>query len=533
MLCPVRPPFTQDFAMPKDAQTAPAISGRLTGPGAFVDLLAGLEKVQANAIVAMAMPQGEAEIHVLDGTVTDAAYGDRSGLGALSAIATEATGPLRLLPLKEKPRNNIGLLMPALLERLRAHDNAATQPLRGVLATDAATGMPIPAADTTNEQLLQSAKVVERSRKETVLEHEPARPGPDDFPDFPADMIASLVPDAMRGGTLDGPAEPEAWTPPVVGSMLGKCYLATEIGRGATAIVFRALHISLKIDVAVKVFLPAADGSRVLHLDEAQLLARLNHPSIMRILDCTEDGPYPHLVVEYIDGMSLSELIQQSGRLPAAQAVRIAISAAEGLGHAATLGIVHCDVKPGNILISRNFREVKVSDLGLARSIGEHHPSSDQDASRVVVGTPAYIAPEQVLNGLAGVTPRSDIYSLGATLYHAVTGRPPFQDPDPIKTMLAHVQQPLTPPRVLLPGLDAKLDALIVSMLDKTPDYRPSDYDDLLFKLRAISERLSTQSVEDGGPATNVNGQIYQTLTTAWGVVRRALDRVLKPGEKP
>jgi serine/threonine-protein kinase len=231
--------------------------------------------------------------------------------------------------------------------------------------------------------------------------------------------------------------------------------------------------------------------------------------------------------------MSLSELIQQSGRLPAAQAVRIAMLAAEGLGHAAALGIVHCDVKPGNILISRNFKEVKVSDLGLARSIGEHHPAGDQDNTRVVVGTPAYIAPEQVLNGLAGVTPRSDIYSLGATLYHAVTGRPPFQDPDPIKTMLAHVQQPLTPPRHLLPQLDAKLDALIVSMLDKSPDYRPADYDDLNQKLQAIYDRVSIQAVEDGGPGATGNGQIYQTLTTAWGVVRRALDRVLKPGEKP
>jgi len=522
--------------MAQDLQTASAITGRLAGPGAFVDLLAGMQAMQATALLTVTMPHGEGEITVVDGTVMGAAYGDRSGMGAISAMAVEATGPLRMVPLKNRPTDGLGVLMPVLLERLRQdHDSIKTQPLRPMLETDVRTGMPIPAADTTNEQLLQSARVVERSRKETSYDQPPATTPAaiDDFPDFPVDMIQSLVPDGLRGGTLDMPAEPESWTPPAVGSMLGKCYLATEIGRGATAIVFRALHISLKIDVAVKVFLPAADGSRVLHLDEAQLLARLNHPAIMRILDCTEDGPYPHLVVEYIDGMSLSELIQQSGRLPAAQAVRIAMIAAEGLGHAAALGIVHCDVKPGNILISRNFKEVKVSDLGLARSIGEHHPSGDQDATRVVVGTPAYIAPEQVLNGLAGVTPRSDIYSLGATLYHAVTGRPPFQDPDPIKTMLAHVQQPLTPPRHLVPQLDAKLDALIVSMLDKSPDYRPNDYDDLGLKLRAIYDRVSVQAVEDGGPGPGGNGQIYQTLTTAWGVVRRALDRVLKPGEKP
>ncbi len=233
-----------------------------------------------------------------------------------------------------------------------------------------------------------------------------------------------------------------AFAPPETGRVLGKCLLEEEIGRGASSVVYKARHKSLDLQVVVKVLMQSTgskdDHHQALSRNEAQLLARLNHPHILRVFDFGERGPFPHLVMEYVDGTSLSGLIEKSGAVEAADALPIFCQVAEGdvlraHGH---FGLVHCDIKPSNIMLTRAM-EAKVADFGLAK-VTRMTPSQlkarDQVQDRVA-GTPAYIAPEQVEGGWDSATHRSDIYALGATFYHALTGKPPFDDPDPIELM--------------------------------------------------------------------------------------------------
>jgi hypothetical protein len=156
---------------------------------------------------------------------------------------------------------------------------------------------------------------------------------------------------------LSGPATERiaAFHPPQVGDLIGKCRLIREIGHGASSVVFLAHHEALDVDVVVKVLLADGGGGhhRALTVNEAQLLARLNHPGIVRLFDFDDTGRHPHLIVEYIDGPCLSTLLRQRGRLPVDEALPLFFQVAEALAYAdATLGLIHCDLKPENILLT-------------------------------------------------------------------------------------------------------------------------------------------------------------------------------------
>jgi serine/threonine protein kinase len=341
--------------------------------------------------------------------------------------------------------------------------------------------------------------------------------------DFPADFIGDLLSAEQRAATpLCAPdAGNPAWEPPPLGQMIGRCYLSALIGEGATAVVYRALHVSLKIDVAVKVFRPADEashGATTLSLHEAQVLARLSHQNIVRVLDAADHEPWPHLVMEFVDGPSLSELLAQTGRLPPETAIHLLLQVAEGLVHAHAAGVTHCDIKPGNILVDRQ-QVAKLTDLGVARATagGPHH-------ERKVAGTPAYIAPEVVQDGIGAATPAADIYSLGATGFHLVTGEPPHVDPDPLRMMIMHVQcaAPRASTRVL--GLPHRLDGLLARMLNRDPAARPTA-GELVAELRGLQHQAQGFARPDRARLPN---QIYATLGRAWRDLRVALDQVLR-----
>jgi hypothetical protein len=291
-----------------------------------------------------------------------------------------------------------------------------------------------------------------------------------------------------------------AVTRPRVGMQLGKCLLTEKIGQGGSSVVFRALHRTLDVSVAVKVLLMDNNpGSEIMASlrGEARLLAKLAHPNIVRVLDFEADGPFPYLVLEFVEGLSLAELISQSGRLRGDRAIRIAMQVADGLKAAAALGIVHRDIKPANILLTREG-EAKVADLGLAL-VADHAVPADSgsgsDSSqgmslneasslRSLVGTMAYMSPEQAA-GAERLDHRSDIYSLGATLYHAVVGQPPFKFGSMLEMMRKHATEMPVPPAQAVPEVGAKLSAVIMRMLAKRPEQRFSGYDELQSALTA------------------------------------------------
>ena len=196
-----------------------------------------------------------------------------------------------------------------------------------------------------------------------------------------------------------------------------------QLGEGACGRVFHAHHKTLNISVALKLLQPALVSDPRVHSQlkhEAQLLARLNHPHIVRVWDFEDDPACPYIVMEYIEGPSLADLIGQSGRLAPDRALHLMRRGGTGTERGVEASIIHRDLKPANVLLTREG-EAKLSDLGLAVVLG-----SSPDPSRpAAAGPPLYAAPEPCF-APEKVDQRSDLYSLGATFYHALTGEPPF-----------------------------------------------------------------------------------------------------------
>jgi tRNA A-37 threonylcarbamoyl transferase component Bud32 len=273
-----------------------------------------------------------------------------------------------------------------------------------------------------------------------------------------------------------------------IGTFLGKCLLTEQVGQGATGLVFRALHRTLRIAVAVKVLqFDAAQADSRIHQRfraEARLLAQLNHPHVVRVLDFEDDSAAPYLVLEYVEGLNLAELIHQSGQVRADRATRIILQVSEGLAAAHQRGILHRDVKPANILLTKDGT-AKLADLGLAVVVGAAGATPERMA-----GTAAYMAPERAVTSPA-VDHRADVYSLGCTFYHAVTGQLPFHGRGWREVLLKHAQEQPVPPHRLVPDVDPGLSAIILRMMAKDPAARFPGYPELMAALRAAPSRAA------------------------------------------
>ena len=262
--------------------------------------------------------------------------------------------------------------------------------------------------------------------------------------------------------------------------------LKSKLGSGAMATVFKATQISLDRTVAIKI-LPRKLSENAEYVDrfykEGKAAARLNHANIVQAFDVGEAGGYHYFVMEYVEGHTLHDELAQGKVFDEAEALRIIIQIARALEHAHKLGLVHRDVKPKNIMLT-NEGIAKLADMGLARAVSDLE-AAQAEAGRAF-GTPYYISPEQI-RGELSIDFRADIYSLGATLYHLVTGRVPFEAPTPAAVMHKHLKEPLTPPDHINTKLSSGLGEVVEVMMAKDRNRRYASTSDVLMDLEAIA----------------------------------------------
>lgn len=325
----------------------------------------------------------------------------------------------------------------------------------------------------------------------------------------------------------------------LVGARLGDYQVLRKLGRGGMADVYAARHLSLGRDVALKVLRKdfASDTAYVERFRrEARAAAKLNHPNIVQVFDVGSSGPSHFIAQELIDGENLRETIDRVGSLSTDDAARVLVDVASALEVAAEAGITHRDIKPENIMRSERGA-VKVADFGLARLGG----GGDVDGSRadltqagLTLGTPRYMSPEQIQG--QSVDSRSDLYSLGVTMYHLLAGRPPFEADDPLALAVMHLHETAKPIDRVRNKRDADgnpdvpewLVAVIGRLMKKSPADRfqsPSDLLDAVRNETSISS-IGGLSVAMGGGTAAATTRLQRATDEARRSRKRKMFRV-------
>lgn len=258
-----------------------------------------------------------------------------------------------------------------------------------------------------------------------------------------------------------------------------------KLGAGAMAAVFKARQISLDRDVAIKV-LPRKFNQNKEFIErfyaEGRAAAQMNHPNIVQAYDVGKAGEFHYFVMEYVEGGTVHDVIAHDKRFSEKDALDIIINIADALEHAHDKGLIHRDVKPKNIMMTSSG-VAKLADLGLARAIDDKEAALAEKGK--AYGTPYYISPEQI-RGEVNVGPQADIYSLGATLYHMVTGSVPYNGKSPKEVMEKHLTQELIAPDHVNAKLSAGISEVIEMMMAKSRKNRYRNCKDLLVDLRAV-----------------------------------------------
>ena len=262
-----------------------------------------------------------------------------------------------------------------------------------------------------------------------------------------------------------------------------------KLGAGAMAVVYKGEQLSLNRTVAIKV-LPKRFSENPEYVErfykEGQAAAKLNHNNIVQAFDVGEAGGYHYFVMEYVEGKTLHDDLAAGKVFEEQEALDIIIQVAHALSHAHARSLIHRDVKPKNIMIDA-AGIVKLADMGLARATTD--VAAAQMEAGKAYGTPYYIAPEQI-RGKMDIDGRADIYGLGATFYHLVTGRVPYMADDPEEVMRKHLREQLIPPDHINTALSAGVSEVIEIMMAKRREDRYNDADELLEDLEALRDGL-------------------------------------------
>jgi len=274
----------------------------------------------------------------------------------------------------------------------------------------------------------------------------------------------------------------------LIGKVIGGCRVDRQVGGGAMGAVYQGVHLALQKPVAIKILSPklASDQQFVQRfLTEARLAAQIEHPNIVQVLNVGNAGPLHFIVMQFVEGESVAARMAREGALPWREAARIALGIARGLAAAHAKSIIHRDIKPANILLTPQG-EVKVADLGLAKTVSS---GGDQDSQLTQVGetmgTPQYMPPEQAADARTADA-RSDIYSLGCTLYHLLAGAAPFSGPTAVSVMQQHLTALVPDLAAQRRGIPQPLSNLVGKMMAKRREDRPQSMQEVAAALEQL-----------------------------------------------
>ena len=300
---------------------------------------------------------------------------------------------------------------------------------------------------------------------------------------------------AARDEGLPGERSGTRWRSLTLPTTVGDYELIEELGRGGMGVVFRARQISLGREVAIKMILRgrlASEADLQRFLAEASATAKLEHPNIVPVYEAGDIEGRPFFSMQLVEGETLADRVATKGPLHQREAASIVASIAHAIGFAHDRGVLHRDLKPSNLMLAENGTPM-ITDFGLAKQSG-----SDAELTRsgMLVGTPAYMSPEQASGRRSLISPASDIYSLGCVLYFALTGRSPFVSDSPMETVMLVIEQDPLPPRALRPNLDRDLEMIVIRCLQKPIDLRYDSGEALARDLEAYlaDERVSARS---------------------------------------
>ncbi|MCZ2127010.1 MAG: protein kinase [Anaerolineales bacterium] len=289
--------------------------------------------------------------------------------------------------------------------------------------------------------------------------------------------------------------------------------LEEALGSGGMANVYRARDVVLDRLVAVKVLRKEYSDDENFQKQfwlEARSAANLSHPNIVTVHDFGVANGLLYIVMEYIDGKDLKRLIRERGRFPYEQGIPLMIQACAGVGYAHRAGLVHCDIKPHNMLVSKDMR-LKVTDFGIARALATIKPGERSD---VVWGSPLYFAPEQAVG--EAPTPASDVYSLGITLYELLAGAPPFTASSADELARLHISARPLPLSEYVPDIPPALEEIVMKVLSKEPAARYRTADQLgrvLQKFGTAPPPAPKQTPASAPTVITVNPEIAERLT--------------------